>query len=89
MQDFTVATNGGKKNTLQVSFDILNLGNLLNANWGNRQVVGNNRLLEASYASATSNTPAFNFRGGNQTFFTDTNLTSRWRAQVGVRYIFD
>ena len=89
MQDFTVATNSGKKNTLQVSFDILNLGNLLKASWGNRQVVGNNRLLEASYAAATPNTPAFNFRGGNQTFFTDTNLTSRWRAQVGVRYIFD
>ena len=89
MQDFTVATNSGKKNTLQVSFDILNLGNLLKASWGNRQVVGNNRLLEASYAAATPDTPAFNFRGGNQTFFTDTNLTSRWRAQVGVRYIFD
>lgn len=89
MQDFTVATSSGKKNTLQVSFDILNLGNLLNASWGNRQVVGNNRLLEASYAAATPDTPAFNFRGGNQTFFTDTNLTSRWRAQVGVRYIFD
>jgi hypothetical protein len=89
MQDFTVATSSGKKNTLQVSFDILNLGNLLKASWGNRQVVGNNRLLEASYAAATPDTPAFNFRGGNQTFFTDTNLTSRWRAQVGVRYIFD
>ena len=89
MQEFTVATSSGKRNTLQLSFDILNLGNLLNASWGNRQVVGNNRLLEASYASATSNTPAFNFRGGNQTFFTDTNLTSRWRAQVGVRYLFD
>ncbi|WP_210514623.1 TonB-dependent receptor [Hymenobacter terricola] len=88
MQDFAVATSSGKKNTLQVSFDILNLGNLLNRSWGNRQVVGNNRLLETSYATG-SDVPAFNFRGGNQTFFTDTNLASRWRAQVGVRYIFD
>ena len=89
MQDFAVTTGGGKKNTLQLSFDILNLGNLLNANWGNRQVVGNNRLLEAAYPAATPDTPAFTFRGGNQTFFTDASLASRWRAQVGVRYIFD
>ena len=88
MQDFTLTT-GGKKNTLQLSLDILNLGNLLNRNWGNRQLVGNNRLLEASYAAATPDTPAFGFRGGNQTFFTDTNLASRWRAQVGVRYLFN
>ena len=87
MQDFTVTTTGGKKNTLQLSFDILNLGNLLNRSWGNRQLVGNNRLIEV--ASYTGDTPSFQFRGGSQTFFTDTNLASRWRAQVGVRYIFD
>ena len=89
LQDFTLTTSSGKKNTLQLSFDILNLGNLLSASWGNRQLVGNNRLIETSYAAATPNTPAYTFRGGNQTFFTDTSLNSRWRAQVGVRYIFD
>ena len=89
LQDFTVTTNGGKKNTLQLSLDILNLGNLLNASWGNRQLVGNNRLIEAGYTAASPDTPNYTFRGGNQTFFTDTSLNSRWRAQVGVRYIFD
>lgn len=90
MQDFTLTTASGKKNTLQLSFDILNLGNLLNRSWGNRQIVGNNRLIEAAYGTgATADTPAFTFRGGNQTFFTSTDLASRWRAQVGVRYIFD
>ena len=89
LQDFTLTTNSGKKNTLQLSLDILNLGNLLSASWGNRQLAGNNRLIEAGYSSATSSTPTYTFRGGNQTFFTDTSLNSRWRAQVGVRYIFD
>jgi len=89
MQDFTLTTSGGKKNTLQLSLDILNLGNLLSRRWGNRQLVGNNRLIETSYAAATPDAPAFTFRGGNQTFFTDTSLASRWRAQVGVRYLFD
>ena len=87
MQDFTLTTNSGKKNTLQLSFDILNLGNLLNRSWGNRRLVGNNRLIEV--AGYSGDTPSFQFRGGSQTFFTDTNLASRWRAQVGVRYIFD
>ena len=89
LQDFTLTTSSGKKNTLQLSLDILNLGNLLSANWGNRQLVSNNRLIETSYAVATPNTPAYTFRGGNQTFFTDTSLNSRWRAQVGVRYLFN
>ncbi len=89
MQDFTVKTSGGKSNTLQLSLDILNLGNLLNRSWGNRQLVGNNRLIETSYLAANPDTPTFTFRGGNQTYFTDTSLNSRWRAQVGVRYIFD
>jgi len=89
LQDFTVKTKGGKNNTLQLSLDMLNLGNLLSASWGNRQLVGNNRLIEASYALATPDTPAYTFRGGSQTFFTDTSLNSRWRAQVGIRYIFD
>ena len=90
LQDFTLTTGSGKKNTLQLSLDILNLGNFLNASWGNRQLVGNNRFIEvAEYTVAAPNTPSFTFRGGNQTFFTDTNLNSRWRAQVGVRYLFD
>jgi hypothetical protein len=89
LQDFTVKTKGGKNNTLQLSLDVLNLGNLLSASWGNRQLVGNNRLIQADYAGTTPNAPAYTFRGGNQTFFTDTSLNSRWRAQVGVRYLFN
>jgi hypothetical protein len=89
LQDFSITTGGGKQNTLQFSFDILNAGNLLNRNWGNRYLVGNNRLVQAAYPTTSPNTPAYTFNGGSQTFFTDTSLASRWRAQVGVRYIFD
>jgi outer membrane receptor protein involved in Fe transport len=89
LQDFAITTSGGKKNTLQFSFDILNAGNLLNRNWGNRYIVGNNRLVQAAYSAASPDTPTYTFNGGSQTFFTDTSLASRWRAQVGVRYIFD
>lgn len=89
LQDFSILTGSGKRNTLQLSLDIQNLGNLLNRSWGNRQLVGNNRLIEAAYLAAQPDVPTFTFRGGNQTFYIDPSLTSRWRAQVGVRYIFD
>ncbi|UOG73711.1 carboxypeptidase regulatory-like domain-containing protein [Hymenobacter tibetensis] len=88
LQDFSVAA-GERKHTFQLSFDIQNLGNLLSSDWGVRRVYANNRFIEASYPTATSNVPAYQFRGGNQTFINNTDLNSRWRAQIGLRYIFD
>ena len=32
--------------------------------------------------------PLFNFIGPASTFIDDPDLTSRWRAQIGVRYFF-
>ncbi|UOQ74726.1 hypothetical protein MUN79_13120 [Hymenobacter cellulosilyticus] len=88
LQDFSVKA-GNKKHTLQLSLDVQNLGNLLNADWGVRRVFANNRFIETSYPAATPETPAFQFRGGNQTFVNNTDFNSRWRAQVGLRYILD
>jgi hypothetical protein len=45
--------------------------------------------VQAAYSAASPDTATYTFNGGSQTFFTDTSLASRWRAQVGVRYIFD
>ncbi|MBF9238100.1 TonB-dependent receptor [Hymenobacter sp. BT683] len=88
LQDFTV-TAGERKHTLQLSLDVQNLGNLINSDWGVRRVFANNRFIETAYPTATSNTPTYQFRGGNQTFINNTDLNSRWRAQLGLRYIFD
>ncbi|OUJ69166.1 TonB-dependent receptor [Hymenobacter crusticola] len=88
IQDFSVQAFG-RKNTLQLSLDIQNLGNLLSSDWGVRRVYANNRFIETSYPTATANTPAYQFRGGNQTFINNTDLNSRWRAQLGLRYILD
>jgi hypothetical protein len=91
LQDFSLnALN--KKHTFQLSFDIQNLGNLLNSDWGVRRNFANNRLIEVAYPAATApnpNVPTYNFTGGNQTFVNNTNLDSRWRAQVGLRYILN
>jgi len=88
LQDFFVTT-GKKKHTFQLSFDIQNVGNLLNRNWGERQVFANNRPIEVNYPQDTPNTAVYNFRGGNRTFVDDTGIGSRWRGQLGLRYIFD
>ncbi|PJJ59285.1 TonB-dependent receptor [Hymenobacter chitinivorans] len=88
LQDFSIE-GAKKKHTLQLSLDVQNLGNLLNSDWGVRRVFANNRFIEAAYPAATPDTPTFQFRGGNQTFINNTDLNSRWRAQVGLRYILD
>jgi hypothetical protein len=88
LQDFSVKTDT-KKHTFQVSLDVQNLGNLISSDWGVRRTFANNRFIEANYLPSAPNTPVYQFRGGNQTFFNNTDLNSRWRAQIGLRYILD
>jgi hypothetical protein len=87
-QDFALQT-GARAHGIQVSLDVMNVGNLLNSGWGVRKVAN---------ASATSpltlvrfdpdGTPVFNFTGPAATFIDDPDVLSRWRAQVGLRYFF-
>ncbi|MBT9391548.1 carboxypeptidase regulatory-like domain-containing protein [Hymenobacter sp. NST-14] len=86
LQDFSLLA-GDKKHTFQLSFDIQNLGNLISSDWGVRQTVANNRPIE--FVGYQGTVPTYQFRGGNQTFLNNTNLDSRWRAQIGLRYILD
>ncbi len=91
-QDFNF-TAGGKKNTLQITFDIFNLGNLLNKNWGNQYVVLNNavELLKAE-STGPNQQPTFSFPASFATTnrsYDFSNLGSRWQGQLGVRYSFN
>jgi hypothetical protein len=89
LQDISFA-RGGTRHGFQVSLDILNVGNLLNSNWGVRDVAS---------ASATSpltlvrfnaaGAPVFNFTGPDKTYVSDPSLFSRWRAQLGIRYMIN
>lgn len=78
----------GKKNTLQLNFDILNVGNLLNHAWGlYNNVNWSYKVLEVKDFDEKTRTPSFNFKGGAwPESISDYN--SRWRAQIGARYIF-
>lgn len=88
LQDFNFNVSGDKQNTIQVSLDILNFGNLLNSDWGLVQEINNVQPLGATLDTAT-NTAVYSF-DPNQTesFNYAADLRSRWQMQFGLRYIF-
>ncbi|GAA4004521.1 hypothetical protein GCM10022408_15400 [Hymenobacter fastidiosus] len=88
LQDFSLTANE-KKHTFQLSLDIQNLGNLISSDWGVRKSFANNRPITFAGYRGTTDVPTYQFRGGSQTFVNNTDLNSRWRAQVGLRYLFD
>jgi hypothetical protein len=85
----------GKRNTIQLRLDILNVGNLLNDNWGQGfRFVANGRPLVSRGADAQGR-PLYRFRNvSNSDLLTETfektALTGDvWRMQLGLRYIFN
>ncbi|MCW3467085.1 TonB-dependent receptor [Chitinophaga nivalis] len=90
LQDFNFRTKEHVR-TLQLSIDVVNLGNLLNSSWGLRK-----------YASPTGYYQPLTYTGKDaggkavyqfdpsqtSTFITSPDLPSRWQLQVGLRYTF-
>ena len=88
-QDFYIMA-GGKKHDLQFSFDIFNLTNLLNKEWGRQYSVANQSYNLLSTINRTSGPFAgkgYNFNRNAVPW--SLNFGSRWQGQVGVRYTFD
>ncbi len=94
-QDFSVNV-GGTKNTLQVSVDFLNFGNLINSEWGvskNMFAANNGQILR--YEGVDNNqVPSFSMAkdaDGNflkETYSTNYHYSQTWSLQLGVRYFF-
>ncbi|WP_394750666.1 TonB-dependent receptor [Spongiimicrobium salis] len=75
------------RHKFQLSLDVLNVGNLINSDWGVIDVQSFDQLLGVTVDD--TNTPTFTFNPEQRNTFTaNTFERSRWRAQVGVRYIF-
>ncbi|KUG09522.1 TonB-dependent receptor [Solirubrum puertoriconensis] len=93
-QDFNFMA-GGKRNTLQVTFDIQNVGNLLNNEWGRQYFVANNavELLRPETTGAPNVRPQFSFPAtfANNGYrpYDFSAFASRWQGQLGVRYTFN
>ncbi len=100
LQEFKVKV-GKVTNRFQVSFDIQNVGNMLNKDWGRQYYATNQQFslikyvsledLDISKAYNYTNKPTFNYTGSNLVNgkpYSISDLSSRWRGQIGLRYIF-
>ena len=73
-------------NLLQLSIDILNIGNMLSSEWGVRQFPTNTQPVGVS---VTDGEPTYSFDPAlTSTFTDDFSLMSRWQMQIGLRYRF-
>ena len=87
LQDYNIKVSDDKINTIQFSVDILNVGNLINSDWGVIQQPNNVQPIGVTVDK--TGTPSYTFNGNQTTTFGfDSSLASRWQAQVGLRYIF-
>lgn len=93
MQEFKINV-GNTTNRLQLSFDILNFGNMLNKEWGHYTFASNQQFSLIKYNGLASGTskPTFSYTGAGQTngnAYSYSDFSSRWRGQIGIRYIFN
>ena len=84
---------GSRKNTLQFSVDILNVGNLINSDWGIIQSTRYNNGGILTPTVASNGTATFQMaRVSNQlpteTFQNVLSTSTTWGLQLGLRYIF-
>lgn len=81
-QDFFLNVSG-RRHTLQLNFDILNVGNLFKKSWGLYNTTsGGYDMAPVVYKGGTYQFTEANTRLSYQ------DLLSRWHAQIGLRYMF-
>lgn len=89
LQDFGFGA-GATRQSFQLSLDILNVGNLINSSWGVRKVANARATSPLTLTRFDANgAPVFNFTGPAETYIDDPGLLSRWRAQIGLRYLLN
>ncbi|WP_445957650.1 TonB-dependent receptor [Yeosuana sp.] len=87
LQDYNIKVSDTKTNTIQFSIDLLNIGNLLNSDWGLVQQPNNRQPIGVTVDG--TGTPTYSFNANQtKTFGYDSGLASRWQMQFGLRYIF-
>jgi hypothetical protein len=92
LQDFYVKV-GGKRNTVQLSLDIFNFGNMISSKWSVPQEPIRRALLNFRRYDAQGR-PVFQYALNNgepltTTFRPESGVNARWQMQFGVRYIFN
>jgi len=101
LQEFAVKV-GNSTNKIQLSFDILNVANMINKEWGKQYTLLNQEFALINYLGLTdadptggvnysTNTPRFTYNPAltNGDAWSAQDLFARWRGQFGIRYIFN
>ena len=90
-----VAVRLGKTlHRLQISADIMNIGNMLNQNWGIPQTLDCNggQILECVNLDEVSSTvaPIYRFSGNSDHTYTHSgSFYNCWQIQFGIKYLFN
>jgi hypothetical protein len=88
------ANIGKTKNSLEISFNIFNFGNMLNNDWGVEyyNYANNFELIRFVGFNETTNLPEYTFsypNKGEAYHVKDSGLiSSRWQAMIGIKYKF-
>ncbi len=73
---------GKRRQTIQLNADVVNIGNMFNHTWGVHYGVPHGNLSLMKYENGQ-----FDFRP-MKTMWGMSDISSRWHAQVGIKYIF-
>lgn len=84
-----------KSHKVELTFDVMNVGNLLNSKWGRTYFISNNVSTPITFRRNEAAGPLFQYdktrlndTDGKFTPYFTNNFTSRWRGQLGIRYSF-
>ncbi|MEG2228814.1 MAG: carboxypeptidase regulatory-like domain-containing protein [Odoribacter sp.] len=87
LQDFNLKA-GNRTHTFQLSFDVMNIGNMFNKEWGLENYLANNTESLINIYKNKDNKYYQYTKGANYKPVSISNLASRWRGQIGIRYFF-
>ncbi|HVI48590.1 MAG TPA: TonB-dependent receptor [Chitinophaga sp.] len=90
IQDIDFAKIAPKsKSKLQATLDIINVGNLLNSNWGVVKTPNTIPFLSYRDSNGPGGQARYSFTNIGNPFITSTDILSRWQMQIGIRYLFN
>ena len=89
--DFYFNSANNTRHTVEVTFDVFNVGNLLSKKWGRQYFIANQSYSLLGYTTKTVNgvvTPTYSYNQVDRAY--QLNQTdSRWQGQIGLRYSFN
>lgn len=76
----------GRRQTIELNADVVNLANLLNSKWGRKYSI--NSGIYPFKASNNAGKISYTFTKPNTGFWNISPISSRWHAQIGLKYKF-